>query len=116
MSSEQRVAIVTGAANGIGKATAEAFAGAGYHVVAWDLAALAGETPVDVSDPESVEAAVARVMAAHGRIDVLINNAGILRDGLLVKVKDGEVVKKLSPEQFDAVIAVNLRGVFTCTS
>lgn len=131
MTTEQRVAIITGAANGIGKATAEAFAGAGYHVVAWDLAAEAGAAlvesitaaggsadfaSVNVGDAEAVEAAVAQVVATHGRIDVLVNNAGILRDGLLVKVKDGEVVKKLSPEQFDAVINVNLRGVFACTS
>lgn len=131
MSTERRVAIITGAANGIGKATAEAFAGAGYHVVAWDLAAEAGAAlvhtitqaggtaefaTVDVGSTEAIEAAVVSVVAAHGRIDVLINNAGILRDGLLVKVKDGEVVKKLTPEQFDAVIDVNLRGVFACTS
>jgi 3-oxoacyl-[acyl-carrier protein] reductase len=131
MSSEQRVAIITGAANGIGKATAEAFAKAGYHVVAWDLSSEAGEAlvhgikaaggtaeyaSVNVGDEAAVEAAVANVIAARGRIDVLVNNAGILRDSLLVKVKDEQVVKKMTAEQFDAVIHVNLRGVFVCTS
>jgi 3-oxoacyl-[acyl-carrier protein] reductase len=117
---ESRVAIITGAANGIGRATAEMFARAGYHVVGWDLAAEAEGSSeyasVDVTDAEAVERAVATVIAAHGRIDVLVNNAGILRDGMLVKVKQGEVVSKLDAAQFDAVIAVNLKGVFTCTS
>ncbi|PRQ09425.1 3-oxoacyl-ACP reductase FabG [Enhygromyxa salina] len=130
MSNEQRVAIITGAANGIGLATAQAFAGAGYRVVAWDLAEDAGAelvrtitaaggqasfARVDVSDAEAVEAAVAAVVAEHQRVDVLVNNAGILRDGQLVKFKAGELVGKLSAAQFDAVIAVNLKGVFTCT-
>jgi 3-oxoacyl-[acyl-carrier protein] reductase len=117
---ESRVAIITGAANGIGRATAEMFARAGYHVVGWDLASEATGSSeyasVDVTDAEAVERAVATVIAAHGRIDVLVNNAGILRDGMLVKVKQGEVVSKLDAAQFDAVIAVNLKAVFTCTS
>jgi 3-oxoacyl-[acyl-carrier protein] reductase len=128
---ESRVAIITGAANGIGRATAEAFARAGYHVVGWDRDDAAGHAlvesitttggsaeyaSVDVTYSEAVERAVAKIIAARGRIDVLVNNAGILRDGMLVKVKQGEVVGKLGPEQFDAVIAVNLKGVFTCTS
>jgi 3-oxoacyl-[acyl-carrier protein] reductase len=125
---DKRLAIITGAANGIGRATAEAFAKAGYHVVAWDLGDEAGLcaaieaaggsaefAKVDVSDSGSVAAALASVLAAHGRVDVLINNAGILRDGQLVKVKGGELVGKLSEANFDAVIAVNLKGVFTCT-
>jgi 3-oxoacyl-[acyl-carrier protein] reductase len=58
-----------------------------------------------------VEAAVGRLE----RVDVLVNNAGILRDGLLVKYKDGAVAGVMSDEQFDAVIGVNLKGVFTCT-
>jgi 3-oxoacyl-[acyl-carrier protein] reductase len=131
MTSESRVAIITGAANGIGRATAQAFARAGYHVVGWDRDADGGHAlaehiradggsveheTVDVGDADAVERAVASVIATHGRIDVLVNNAGILRDGMLVKVKQGEIVGKLDPAQFDAVIAVNLKGVFTCTS
>jgi len=120
MSTTKRVAIITGAANGIGRATAEAFAEAGYHVVAWDRAvadaglvaaieAAGGSAQfvtVDVSERSAVEAAVASLLATHERVDVLINNAGILRDAQLVK---------LSEADFDAVIAVNLKGVFTCT-
>ncbi|NVB43316.1 beta-ketoacyl-ACP reductase [Pseudenhygromyxa sp. WMMC2535] len=126
----KRVAIITGAANGIGLATAQEFASAGYHVVAWDLAEEAGKAlvaeiseaggtaefqSVDVSKSEAVDAAVAKIIEAHGRVDVLVNNAGILRDGQLVKAKGGEVVKIMSDEQFDAVISVNLKGVFNCT-
>jgi 3-oxoacyl-[acyl-carrier protein] reductase len=115
MSEAKRVVIVTGAANGIGRATAEAFAVAGYHVVGWDRAEAAGIDLVDVSDHDSVHAAVARVIASHGRIDALINNAGILRDGQLVKVKDGQLIKQMPEAEFDAVIGVNLKGVFLCT-
>ena len=130
MSNETRIAIITGAANGIGSATARAFAAAGFHVVAWDLAEQAGAelvasiaaaggsaefAKVDVGHSESVAAAVEHIIAERGRIDVLVNNAGILRDGQLVKVKAGELVGKLAEEQFDAVINVNLKGVFNCT-
>jgi 3-oxoacyl-[acyl-carrier protein] reductase len=121
-----RVTIITGAANGIGRATAEAFAAAGHHVVAWDLDEAAGAAlvatlasaeflRVDVRDSAAVEAAVTRTIEQHGRIDVLINNAGILRDAQLVKVKHGELLASMSDQQFDEVIAVNLKGVFTCT-
>lgn len=116
----QRVAIVTGAANGIGLATAAAFAEAGYRVVGWDVGEPEVESDqvafrrVDVTDRAAVDEAVSAAIAELGRVDVLINNAGILRDGLLVKAKDGEVVSQLASEDFDAVIAVNLRGVFNC--
>jgi 3-oxoacyl-[acyl-carrier protein] reductase len=83
-------------------------------VVTWDVADGA-DTLVDVTDPVEVSKAAAAVVTAHGRIDVLVNNAGILRDAQLVKVKDDEVVGGLSPADFDAVISVNLRGVFVCT-
>jgi 3-oxoacyl-[acyl-carrier protein] reductase len=70
---------------------------------------------VDVTDAASVEAAAAEVMKRWGRIDILINNAGIVRDAQLVKWKDGAVASTMSDKEFDSVIAVNLRAVFVCT-
>jgi 3-oxoacyl-[acyl-carrier protein] reductase len=70
---------------------------------------------VDVTDTESVNQAVKAVLDEWGTIDILINNAGILRDAQLVKYKDGAVTGMMSDEAFDAVISVNLRGVFVCT-
>jgi 3-oxoacyl-[acyl-carrier protein] reductase len=107
-----KVVIVTGGAGGIGRATAERFEAEGAKAVIWDVTT---DPKVDVTSRESVEAAVADVLAKHGRIDVLVNNAGILRDAQLVKVKDGAVVSVMDDATFDAVIAVNLKGVFVCT-
>lgn len=107
-----KVVIVTGGAAGIGRATAERFQAEGASVVVWDIS---GDPRVDVTSRESVEQAVAGVIAQYGRIDVLVNNAGILRDAQLVKAKDGEVVSVMDDATFDAVINVNLKGVFTCT-
>jgi 3-oxoacyl-[acyl-carrier protein] reductase len=70
---------------------------------------------VDVTDARSVEAAVGEVVGRWGSIYVLVNNAGILRDGQLVKYKDGALLGTMGDEQFDSVIGVNLRGVFVCT-
>jgi 3-oxoacyl-[acyl-carrier protein] reductase len=125
-----KVVVVTGAAAGIGRATALRFAEERARVAAWDVSdagrlALVGEiakaggegdfSAVDVTDNASVERGVAAVVARWGRVDVLVNNAGIVRDAQLVKWKDGALVSLMSDEQFDAVIAVNLKGVFTCT-
>jgi 3-oxoacyl-[acyl-carrier protein] reductase len=70
---------------------------------------------VDVSKADAVDAAVADVVARWGRVDVLVNNAGIVRDAQLVKVSDGAVVGTMTNEAWDAVIGVNLRGPFLCT-
>jgi 3-oxoacyl-[acyl-carrier protein] reductase len=117
---KDRVVIVTGAAAGIGLATARRFAQEGCRVASWDVKtgeAQAGGVfrNVDVTSAESVESAVAVVVSEWGRVDVLVNNAGILRDGQLIKYKDGAIAGMMSDEQFDAVVSVNLKGVFTCT-
>ncbi len=109
---EGRVVIVTGGAAGIGRATAEAFGREGATAVVWDVTS---EPKIDVTDRQSVEQAVATVVARHGRIDVLVNNAGILRDAQLVKYKDGDVIGTMEDAAFDTVVNVNLRGVFVCT-
>lgn len=124
---QDKVCIITGAAAGIGKATAIKFAAEGAIVVAWDwdeaagsatVAELAGKAcffKVNVADRHAVQAAVDEVVARFGRVDVLVNNAGITRDAQLVKVKDGQLVKQMEEAAFDSVIGVNLKGVFNCT-
>jgi 3-oxoacyl-[acyl-carrier protein] reductase len=106
---KDKVVIVTGGAAGIGRATVEAFEREGATVVVWDL------PEVNVTQVDVVEKATADVIAKHGRIDVLVNNAGIVRDAQLVKWKDGQAVSTMDDATFDAVVNVNLKGVFLCT-
>jgi 3-oxoacyl-[acyl-carrier protein] reductase len=125
MRMQDRVVLVTGGAAGIGKATAARFVEEGAIVVICDVNSDAGARAVeelgveyynvDISNRQAVQNWVDNVVEKHGRVDVLVNNAGILRDGTLVKVKDGELVKQMTEAQFDSVISVNLKGVFNCT-
>jgi len=114
-----KVCIITGGAQGIGLATVHKFLAEGAIVAICDvgrthldeaLTALQGEGTVeghlvDVTRREQIDAMVAAVKARHGRIDVLVNNAGITQDARL---------QKMDEAQFDAVIAVNLKGTFNC--
>lgn len=121
---KDKVCLITGGAAGIGKATAIRFAEEGAKVVICDLAEEAGEAvakeiggkfyKVNVADRQAVQEWVDDVIEAYGRVDVLINNAGVLRDGLFVKVKEGELVSQMSEENWDLVINVNLKGTFNC--
>ncbi len=70
---------------------------------------------VNVADRAAVQAWVEAVVEKYGRIDVLVNNAGIVRDNQLVRFKDGQLVKQMPEADFDLVVAVNLKGVFNCT-
>ena len=116
-----KVAIITGSASGIGEATAIKFAREGAKVAVCDInmaeaqrvaAAIAEDGGaalafrIDVTDKASIAKMVEGVMAAWGRIDTLVNNAGIVQDAQF---------KKMSEEQFDRVIDVNLKGVYNCT-
>jgi 3-oxoacyl-[acyl-carrier protein] reductase len=123
---KDRVALITGGAAGIGKATAQRFIEEGARVFICDVNEEAGAAAVrvlgenaefcqvDVTDRAAVQAWVDAAVEKHGRVDVLVNNAGVLRDNMLVKVKDGELVKQMPEADFDLVISVNLKGVFNC--
>src|ERR1041384_7307529 len=109
-----RVAFVTGASRGIGRAIALSLADAGYDVVAAareieqseDLPASVLKVNLDVTSPDSIKAAFDRALKEKARIDVLVNNAGITRDGLAVRMK---------PADWESVLSSNLDGAFRCT-
>lgn len=117
---KDRIAIVTGGSQGIGKAISELFAKEGATVIIMDLlpkgqevadsiSASGGKAEfhtVSVTDKSAVEVLFEQVNSKYGKIDILINNAGITRDRTL---------EKMSEDEFDAVIEVNLKGVFICT-
>ncbi len=118
---EGKIALITGAARGIGQAIAFDLAARGADIVVCDIKAeWLTETAegveklgkkaycfeLDVTNAEAVQNVVNDIAAATGRIDILVNNAGITRDGLLMR---------MSEEDWDAVLTVNLKGTFVCT-
>lgn len=121
--------IVTGAARGLGQAMATHLASLGAHLALIDLNAddldqtyqhiisAGGKAKIyacNVASEKEVIATIKQVSDDSGGIHGLVNNAGILRDGLLVKAKDGKVIETLSYEKWQSVIDVNLTGVFLC--
>ncbi len=117
---KNKIAIVTGGARGIGKAVSELFSKEGATVIIWDVLSDGEHTAkeineaggnaeflnISVTDKEAIHKAVADVHLRYGKIDILINNAGITRD---------KTLQKMSENEWDAVIDVNLKGVFLCT-
>ncbi len=117
---KDKVAIVTGGSRGIGQAVSELFAKEGAKVIIIDLLPEGEKVAqaivesggnaefhsASVTDKAAIESLFAEVNAKHGKIDILINNAGITKDRTLMK---------MSEEEWDSVIAVNLKGVFLCT-
>jgi len=115
-----KIALITGGANGIGLSTAERFAREGAKIILWDMSDKGAEVvqglrkdgheaifkKISVTEMDQVQKAVAEALDHFGRIDILINNAGITRDRTLLK---------MSKQEWDDVIAVNLTGVFNCT-
>jgi len=124
---KDKVCLITGGAAGIGKATVIKFLSEGAKVIFCDLDGEAGSKlaqelgqgtlfyKVNVTDRAAVQAWVDDVVEKFGRVDVLINNAGITRDGLFVKYKNGEVVSQMAEKDFELVVDVNLKGTFNCT-
>ena len=124
---KDKVVLVTGGAAGIGKATALRFASEGAKVVICDVNETVGHSTlaelgkdasfykVNVAQRGEVQTWVDEVVKKYGRIDVLVNNAGILRDGQLIKFKEGQLVGQMAEADFDLVISVNLKGVFNCS-
>jgi len=115
MKLENKVAVITGGSRGIGRATSELFIKEGAKVILWDVLESGKTTAqeigatfmqVNVADFEQVSLSAQKIVQDFGQIDILINNAGILRDATLLK---------LSPQHWQDVIDINLTGVFNCT-
>jgi len=129
MDLKNKTIVITGAARGLGAAMAARLAAHGGNLALIDLDAdsmadaiaaceAAGATArgygANVASEDDVVAVFDQIVADFGSIDGLVNNAGITRDGLLLKYKDGELVSKMTLEQWQLVIDVNLTGVFLC--
>lgn len=129
MQIQGKTVVITGGGRGIGREMARAFAAKGANLALFDLnqgdldetarlcAALGVQARgyvANVTREDAVVAAMDAVVVDFGGIDVLVNNAGIVKDGLLIKVKDGQVTGKMTLDQWQAVIDINLTGVFLC--
>jgi 3-oxoacyl-[acyl-carrier protein] reductase len=129
MDLQSKTIVITGAAQGLGQKVAETLSGEGANVALVDIdhvrlkdtvklcsktGTKVGDYAADVSDEKAVVALFKDVRRDFGSVDGVVNNAGVTSDGLLVKVEDGKVQRKMSVEQFDKVIAVDLKGVFLC--
>lgn len=130
MDLNNKVIAITGGAQGLGEAMAVTFAKLGAHIALIDMqanavkdtAARIGELganvkgfATDVTDEKAVEQTFEAISAEFGQLNGLINSAGIMRDGMLLKVKNGEVVDKMSKQQFQSVLDVNVTGTFLCS-
>ncbi|GAA5646219.1 SDR family oxidoreductase [Vibrio proteolyticus] len=128
MNLNESVIAITGAGQGLGQMMAITLAHEGAQLALLDvneeglrrtqeqchmLSVKANIYPVDVTDESQVEQVFDEIVADFGQLDGLINNAGILRDGMLIKVKDGEMTK-MPLEQFNTVMQVNVNGTFLC--
>lgn len=129
MEIRNKTVVITGAGRGIGRSLACHFAANGANVALLDTNSTdLGETRADcarhsvragayvtnVTEEGALGAALDRVISDFGRLDGIVNNAGIVRDAMLLKVKDGRVIDKMTLAQWQAVIDVNLTGVFLC--
>ena len=129
MNTKGSIVAITGAGGGLGSAMAKRLAAAGARLALLDyvtepMHALKAELGLseqdclvigcDVSKEDAVDRAFEQIRTHFGGLDVLVNNAGITRDALMIKVKDGELVSRMTLENWQAVIDVNLTGVFLC--
>ncbi|WP_191601974.1 SDR family oxidoreductase [Marinomonas algicola] len=129
MKVQDKVFVITGGARGLGAGMAAHLASQGSHIALIDIdqasvdktasvlstnGILVKGYECNITDEAEVETTFAKIKHDFGRIDGLVNNAGIMRDGMLIKVKEGELVGKMSLQQWQSVVDVNLTGTFLC--